>query len=200
MVENLCEKIFGTTDEKELMEIAEKAKKYDMIFQNEYAANLRKAGRKPRLTENDLCEITNLRKKGISINEIANQYEVTRQTISKYLKLSKESRERKFITMHMNYMFKDEICTEIDIDFKNEKIYIQNKTKDIIHQAFGVIKNPTWEEFQYFLEERCFPRTRANVKEILRDLDIPYYDPLLIIEKTQGRMAEDYQWIDITYV
>lgn len=200
MMENLCEKIFGTTNEKELRAIAEKAQKYDRIFQNEHSINMRKAGRKAKLTEKDIDTIKNLQEEGESINKIADKYGVTRQTISKYLKLSKEARESKSITMRMNYMFKDEICTEIDIDFKNEKIYIQNKTKDIIHQAFGVIKNPSWEDFEYFLEQRCFPKSRANIKEILKNLDVPYYDPLLIIEKTQGRMAEDYQWIDIVYV
>jgi putative transcriptional regulator len=31
----------------------------------------------------------------------------------------------------------------------------------------------------------------------LRELGIPFYDPLLIIEKTAGRMAEDDFWIRI---
>ena len=29
------------------------------------------------------------------------------------------------------------------------------------------------------------------MKLILKDLDIPFYDPFMIIEKTQGRMSED---------
>lgn len=35
------------------------------------------------------------------------------------------------------------------------------------------------------------------MKLILRELDLPFYEPLLIIEKTQGRMAEDNFWIKI---
>ncbi|MDO4337050.1 MAG: hypothetical protein Q4C91_03070 [Eubacteriales bacterium] len=35
------------------------------------------------------------------------------------------------------------------------------------------------------------------MKWILQELEIPCYDPLLIIEKTQGRIADDHQWIDI---
>ena len=35
------------------------------------------------------------------------------------------------------------------------------------------------------------------MKLVLKDLDVPFYDPLLIIEKTQGRMAEDDFWIRI---
>lgn len=48
-----------------------------------------------------------------------------------------------------------------------------------------------------FLESRCFPKTRDKMKWILRELELPCYDPLLIIEKTKGRMAEDHQWIAI---
>ena len=31
----------------------------------------------------------------------------------------------------------------------------------------------------------------------LKELGIPFYDPLLIIEKTEGRMADDHFWIRI---
>ena len=31
----------------------------------------------------------------------------------------------------------------------------------------------------------------------LRELDLPFYDPMMIIEKTEGRMAEDDFWIRI---
>ena len=34
-----------------------------------------------------------------------------------------------------------------------------------------------------------------HAKEILRDMRIPFYDPLLIIEKTDGYMEGDHQWI-----
>ena len=35
------------------------------------------------------------------------------------------------------------------------------------------------------------------MKIILKMLDIPFYDPMLIIEKTKGRMAEDDFWLEI---
>lgn len=103
------------------------------------------------------------------------------------------------VTMRMNFMYKDVLCTRIDVDFMHKKIYIENKTDDILHRAFGVVQDPDWERFQEFLESRCFPRSRANLKEILEDLGLDSYDPLQIIEKTEGRMAEDKQWIGIEY-
>lgn len=98
-------------------------------------------------------------------------------------------------TLRMNFMNRQDLCTVIDIDFKRERIKIENHTNKIPLRAFGVVENPSWEDFQIFLEDRCLPRTRAGLKEILRDMGVPFYDPLLIIEKTQGRIAGDNQWI-----
>ena len=64
-------------------------------------------------------------------------------------------------------------------------------------RAFGVVENPDYERYEEFLESRCFPRTRDKMKLVLKDLDIPFYDPFMIIEKTEGRMAEDDFWIRI---
>ena len=35
------------------------------------------------------------------------------------------------------------------------------------------------------------------MKLILDDLGIPFYEPMLIIEKTEGKMAEDDFWLKI---
>ena len=48
-----------------------------------------------------------------------------------------------------------------------------------------------------FFESRCFPKSRDKMKLILKDLDLPFYDPFMIIEKTEGRMAEEDFWIRI---
>ena len=98
-------------------------------------------------------------------------------------------------TLRMNYMNRQDLCTVIYVDFKHERISIENHTNKIPLRAFGVLENPSWEDFQIFLEDRCLPRTRAGLKEILRDMGVPFYDPLLIIENTQGRIAGDNQWI-----
>ena len=57
------------------------------------------------------------------------------------------------------------------------------------------VAHPTWDDFTWFLESRCFPKTRDHAKDILKEMGLPFYDPLLIIEKTDGRMAGDEQWI-----
>ncbi len=43
----------------------------------------------------------------------------------------------------------------------------------------------------------CSVRSRDKIKLVLRDMELPFYDPFLIIEKTQRRMAEDEFWLKI---
>lgn len=107
--------------------------------------------------------------------------------------------ENNSIKLRMDFMYNDEICSIIDVDFKNQKVYVENITDKVILRAFGVKLHPDWEDFQYFLESRCFPRTRSHAKEILRANGMDFYDPLQIIEKTEGRMAEDHHWIRLHY-
>lgn len=95
------------------------------------------------------------------------------------------------------YMFKNEVCTIIDVDEKNQVIELHNYTKHNLFRAFGVNLEPTYEDYEEFLRSRCFPESRDKLKLVLNDLDLPFYDPMLIIEKTQGRMAEDDFWIRI---
>ena len=48
-----------------------------------------------------------------------------------------------------------------------------------------------------FLDERCIPRQRAGLREYLEAKGLDEYDPLAIIQKTKGRMAEDDQWMEV---
>lgn len=95
------------------------------------------------------------------------------------------------------YMYQQMLCTLIEVNEAKRKVEIKNYTNKPIFRAFGVIDNPDFKAYEEFLESRCFPRTRDKMKLVLKDLDLPFYDPFLIIEKTEGRMAEDEFWIQI---
>ena len=95
------------------------------------------------------------------------------------------------------YMYKQELCTLIDVDEVKQRIEVKNYTDNVMFRAFGATEQPTFTQYKDFLESRCFPRSRDKMKLILKDLNIPFYDPLLIIEKTEGKMAEDDFWIRI---
>ena len=182
--------------------------------------NERGAGRKPIFTEKQIQEIRQKREQGVKVSQLAEEYGVSRQTLSAYLNPRDQQAEyiieslkmwrelnRPFqnvntvdYTMRMDFMCKEECCTQILVDFRRERIEIVNTTDDIIHRAFGIKAKPTWEDFMEFLESRCFPRTRDQLRVVLKDLELDFYDPLAIVEKTQGRMAEDFQWLKITYL
>lgn len=100
-------------------------------------------------------------------------------------------------SMRIWYMCKSDVCTIIDVNERFRDVRIYNYTNDLLKRAFGKIDSPTFEQYEEFMESRCFPRTRDKMKLILKELNIPFYDPVLIIEKTQGRMAEDDFWIRI---
>lgn len=97
--------------------------------------------------------------------------------------------------LRLLYMYKEQLCTIIDVDEINERVDIINYNDNIFFRAFGANTNPSYQEYQEFIESRCFPRTRDKMKLILKDLNIPFYDPLMIIEKTKGKMAEDDFWV-----
>lgn len=87
--------------------------------------------------------------------------------------------------------------TIIYADYRNKTVRIENRTDEILDTAFGVNLHPTWEQYEAFLEERCFPRTRDKLKLVLDDIGVDCYDPIQIIRKTQGRMHEDHLWLEI---
>lgn len=99
--------------------------------------------------------------------------------------------------MVFKYKNHDKICSIITVDYKTEKVSVTNYTDNFIFKAFGNNENPTMSDFNNFLESRCFPRTRDNLKMHLRELGLDYYDPLSIVKKTKGILEGDYFSLEI---
>ena len=95
------------------------------------------------------------------------------------------------------YYHRSLVCTVIDVDEPRRTVTIHNYIDDPLYRAFGRNTEPSYEEYEEFLESRCFPRSRDKMKLQLRELDLPFYDPLMIIEKTEGRMAGDDFWLRV---
>lgn len=118
--------------------------------------------------------------------------------LEKYPEYAAEVRvPEKQMPLRLWYMHRQNVCTIIDVDEIRREVKIMNFTDNLMFRAFGVEENPTYKKYEEFLESRCFPKSRDKMKLILRDLDIPFYDPFMIIEKTEGKMAEDDFWIRI---
>lgn len=101
--------------------------------------------------------------------------------------------------MEQNFYYKknNELLTKITVDYKKETVKIKNYTSNNIDKAFGINDNPSFHDFELFLEERCFPRNRDHMKLHLKELNLDYYDPYLIIQKTKGRLEGDPYSLEI---
>ena len=99
--------------------------------------------------------------------------------------------------LRLYYMKNQMLCTLIDVNDVEQTVKIKNYTNNLMFRAFGKNEQPTYEDYEEFLISRCFPETRDKLKLVLADLDLPFYNPFLIIQKTEGRMAEDDFWIRI---
>lgn len=99
--------------------------------------------------------------------------------------------------LKLTFYNNDKICSIIYADYACKKVKVENFEAPAIKLAFGINTSPTWEDYQAFLEERCIPRERAGLREYLEAIGLYEYEPIEIIKKTKGRMAEDNQWISL---
>lgn len=181
--------------------------------------NSRGAGRRKALSKEQQIEAHARFLNGERVLSLAQEYGVSRQTMSGYLHNTKDNNMQKIYsvykqwaklnrefqendlndyTMRLEFMNGERVCTVILVDFFHQNILIHNESDFLLERAFGMNNKPTWQDFNLFLEERCVPRSRFGIKMILSEYGLDSYDPIAIIEKTSGRMAEDNQWIRIS--
>ena len=98
----------------------------------------------------------------------------------------------------LRYYNRETLCSVICADYEHRTVTVENNEEVRFYQkAFGNTPVPTWEQYEEFLESRCIPRDRGGLREYLDVIGVEDYDPLSIIRKTKGRMAEDGQWLEI---
>lgn len=100
-------------------------------------------------------------------------------------------------SLRLLYYYRNDLCTLIDVDESRQLVKIRNYTERLQYRAFGPMEHPGFLDVENFLKSRCFPETRDKLKLELKELGLPYYDPLLIVEKTGGKMAEDEFRIEV---
>lgn len=167
------------------------------------SSEIRNIRKKLNLTQTEFAELVNVSVKTVERWESSHK-PVTGPvvTLLKILKENPQTEEdlripvRKY-PLRLWYMYFNDVCTIIDIDERSRRVKIYNFTNDYAFRAFGKITTPTFEQYEDFLESRCFPRSRDKMKIMLKELDIPFYDPFMIIEKTEGRTADDNFWLRI---
>lgn len=135
---------------------------------------------------------------GLTDSKIEIEFDGERIIISPHLSMDGYIEKKKALghkLMKFEFYDGEILCTQIIADFTDETLSVENMTDHIVKTAFGKNETPTWSDFQSFLEERCLPRSRSGIREYLEAIGVEEYDPLEIIKKTDGKMAEDNQWI-----
>lgn len=168
-----------------------------------YGKDIKAIRKKLDMTQTEFAELVHVSSKTIERwetgkKEITGPVTTLVKILNEYPQIGEDyAIPEKIYSLRLWYMSENRVCTIMDVDERNRRVRIYNYTRDYILRAFGRQEHPTFEEYEAFLESRCFPKSRDKMKLILKELDLPFYDPLLIIEKTEGRMAEDDFWIRI---
>lgn len=100
----------------------------------------------------------------------------------------------------MYYMCESRTLAKITIDYGSSlseapSVAVENFVTEPYLRPFGVRECVSYQDFLCLLEGRCFPKSRANAKQLLRDAGIDFYDPMQIVKKTHGVMSDDFFWI-----
>ena len=95
--------------------------------------------------------------------------------------------------MRLYYMCMDKCLEVFDIDLRREEVERKTVEHNALWSPFQCYE-PGYRDFEQFLESRCFPRYRANRKEIFRSIGIDYYDPWSIVRRTRGIMMNEPCW------
>lgn len=107
-----------------------------------------------------------------------------------------DAKKKEHRLLKLSYYNKADLCTVIIADYSNKSVKFKDFTDNPVYTAFGIKKNVNWEDYNSFLEERCVPKSRMGIKEYLASIGVDGYEPIEIIKKTKGKMAEDYQHIE----
>ena len=94
-----------------------------------------------------------------------------------------------------DYMLFDELCSTVLV-YQDETVKVIDYSDKWVKLPFG-----TWgdkadiNDVHKLFETRCFPKTRANCRQILKSGGLQFHNPFEICLKTQGRMTDDGFWM-----
>ena len=97
------------------------------------------------------------------------------------------------------FMYEEETCAKIEVVHrgitKNPLVVLENYCSEWYKLPFGLNESPSYSDYKSFLESRCFPKSRANARQLLQDAGISFYNLEAIVKKTHGVMSDDLFWI-----
>ena len=151
-----------------------------------YSANLPTVWVKALFGEEDNVELT------FDGTQITIKKAVTAEKEQDFLKKARDAGHQVVVYHYMNG---NVLCSKLYLDNTAQQLFVENEDVPLLDTAFGVNRTPTWQDLIDFFSSRCIPKTRVGIERYLESLGIKGYDPFVLIEKTQGRMAEDNRWL-----
>ena len=181
--------------EKEIERLQKKVKMlseaYEKVSQElKQAKQEPKRKGRPAVDAMTKVKVLELYRQGHTMREIAKQEGIAAGTVHKII--AKASKDSRIVYVYAN---REDPATIIDACALTRKVKIVNLTDDMLSRAFGVREDPSWKDYEEFLESRCMPRTRFGIREELSYMGIDSYDPFLILCKTSGRVYGDHQYL-----
>lgn len=93
------------------------------------------------------------------------------------------------------YMKNDSVMTSISVK-QGGKVHFVNFTDKPLDCAFGLQSSPVGlSALIDFLGERCVPKSRFNIDEVLKNMGLSEYNEVDIVEKTYGILIDDSFWV-----
>ena len=111
-------------------------------------SNERNAGRKPKITDDQLNKIISRHESGESLSALADEFGISRQALHKRIKESQEK------PVTINWVVDDQPVSTITVDVRRQALTLANYAIQFSKLPFGFNSNPTWQEFVRLLEEK----------------------------------------------
>lgn len=99
----------------------------------------------------------------------------------------------KVVDYQFDYMYRNEVVSHVTV-YSDGSVDVINVTKDYWKLPFK-FDNVTRYDVNLLLGDRVFDEGRPDKDDLLRDMGVPFYDPLMIVRKTRGVMIKDYFWL-----
>ena len=111
-------------------------------------SNERNAGRKPKITDEQLNKIISRHESGESLSALSDEFGISRQALHKRIKESQEK------PVTINWVVDDRPVSTITVDVRRQVLTLANYAVQLSKLPFGFNTNPTWQEFVRLLEEK----------------------------------------------
>ena len=92
-------------------------------------------------------------------------------------------------------MKKDQKLATVLVDKKTFVVNIIKEQNLTFFDDRFIPQMETLDELNSWVENRCPPRTRADIDILLQGLGLSFYAPFNIVQKTNGAMFEDEYWL-----